>query len=97
MTYGYDEPVPAWAGRGSDMTEYTHETLRVLADKADGRRLTPSECRSIDAHADAWKAQVLELEVKMMGLYPPGARYLNNPLNMNDPRILDDRGEVVEP
>ena len=30
-------------------------------------------------------------------LYPPGAKYLNNQDNMNDPRMVDERGEIVEP
>lgn len=41
-----------------------------------------------------------ELEICLRAksnLYPPGARYLNNPDNMNDPRMVDERGEIVEP
>ena len=58
-----------------------------------------------------WRDEVAALEAKLEAtivllqeclsaksrLYPPGASYLNNPDNMNDPRVLDERGNVVTP
>lgn len=53
---------------------------------------------------EGWASEVVALEAELEActkakslLYPPGTRYLNNPDNMNDPRMLDERGEVVEP
>ena len=51
----------------------------------------------LKAERDELKAKLEECLVVKSGLYPPGATYLNNPDNMNDPRMLDGEGNVITP
>ena len=45
----------------------------------------------------ALEAKLEECLIAKSLLYPPGATYLNNPDNMNDPRMLNEKGEVITP
>ena len=46
---------------------------------------------------DAIEAKLEKCLQDKSNLYPTGARYLNNPDNMNDPRMLNEKGEVITP
>ena len=78
--------VPFVCEDGCDATIDGVEVLDILNDREELLR----DKAALEAKLEA----CLRAKSK---LYPPGAKYLNNPDNINDPRMIDGRGEIVEP
>ena len=75
------------------------ELRRMLADAPDH-----SDMDAAAFIANQQAGEIAALEAKLEAclqakskLYPPGAKYLNNPDNINDPRMIDEHGEIVTP
>ena len=83
-----EPPWPSW---------YQCANCDIHPETSLHRKTQREKIAALEAERDELKAKLKECLIAKSLLYPPGATYLNNPDNMNDPRMLDGEGNVITP